>query len=228
MTISVSKGEMLEALKHKIDKPEKFTLIYNAISDKDLPSKVEARKRIGLDVKAKLVGVTARCSEQKNPFEFLAIAEKVINSVNDVEFAYIGDGIYFDEMKEWIIQRNLDNKIHMIGYRSDAAEIVGALDVYLSTALFEGLPYSMIEAMRAGVPIVASDVVGNQELVRDGENGWKYDLGDYEKAMYRIKGLLENNTITKDMIRRVFLEEFSIEKTIIKLDLVYNRVYKGI
>ena len=86
--------------KYKIDRPEKFTLIYNAIPDIKLPSKEEARKRLGLKDQIKYVGVTARCSQQKNPFEFLSIAERIVKEKSDVEFVYIGDGDYYQDMQK--------------------------------------------------------------------------------------------------------------------------------
>lgn len=61
--------------------------------------------------------------------------------------------------------------MHLIGYRNDADAIVRAFDVYLLTSLYEGLPYSLIEALRSGVPIVATDTTGNNEIVQDGVNG---------------------------------------------------------
>ena len=223
MTISVSKGEMNEALKYKIDRPEIFTLIYNAIPDIKLPSKEEARKRLGLKDHIKHVGVTARCSQQKNPFEFLSIAERIVKEKSDVEFVYIGDGDYYQDMQKWIEERGLFGKIHMLGYRSDAAEVVCAFDVYLSTALFEGLTYSVIEAMRAGVPIVASNVVGNNELVEDGVNGWLYELGDVDGALEKI--LSKVDKIKSEDVYRIYSKKFSIYRMIEKLECMYGLTY---
>ena len=228
MTINVSRGEMYEALKNKIDQPKKFTVIYNAVSDRNVLSKEEAREKLGLKKKMKYVGVTARCSQQKNPFEFLSIAETVVTHKEGIEFIYIGDGDYFCEMKKWIQKRDLGDKIHMLGYRSDASEIVGALDIFLSTALFEGLPYSMVEAMRAGVPVIASDVVGNNEVVHNGENGWLYTIGDIEAARKLILNQIEDMKITSKSVLSIFNEEFTLDRMISSLDDVYKTILEDV
>ena len=227
LTINVSKGEMQEALKYKIDRSEKFTLIYNGIPEIVLPSKEELKKELGLKNDVHYVGVTARCAEQKNPMNFLTIAEKVVGERDDVEFIYIGDGEMMEQMREFVFARGLSAKVHLLGFRSDASRIVGALDIYLSTALYEGLPYSMIEAMRAGVPIIATDTVGNNELVVDGENGRLFEIGDVDEAVKLINNQLERKEIKVDSVRNSFKENFSLRTMMNKTNAVYAR-YGGV
>lgn len=222
MTINVSKGEMKQALDYKLDKPEKFTLIYNGIPDIPLPSKQELRDRLGLKQNAYYVGVTARCAKQKDPMTFLRIAEQVVAELPDTEFIYIGDGPMQQEMEEWIKSRKLEERIHMLGFRTDASEIVGALDIYLSTALYEGLPYSMIEAMRAGVPIIATDVVGNKELIFDGKNGKLFSIGNIDRPIELIKHQKGNMTINSKLVKDTYNREFSLNYMMKKVDEIYN------
>ncbi len=223
LTINVSKGEMRLAQDYKLDKPEKFKLIYNGIRQVELKGKNQVRKTLGLDEEAFYVGVTARCAIQKDPFTFLRIAEKVVRRSSDIEFIYIGDGVLFKEMNEWIMKRGLEQKIHMLGFRTDAAVIVETFDIYLSTALYEGLPYSMIEAMRAGVPIIATDTVGNNELVFEGINGKLFPVKEVDRAVDMIFEQYETNAITSENVKETFRKEFSINSMIDKL----NEIYRG-
>lgn len=221
ITINVSKGEMQAARDYHIDKPGKFTLIYNGISQINLKEKVQLRQELGFDENKYYIGVTARCAEQKDPFTFLKIAKKVIEKSHNIEFVYIGDGELQDRMKRWIKEKKMEQKIHMLGFRTDAAEIVGALDLYLSTALYEGLPYSMIEAMRAGVPILATDVVGNNELVFEGKNGRLFPVGDVERAYRLIMRQYDKNEIKPQNVKDTFIEKFSLDNMIKQLNQVY-------
>lgn len=223
ITINVSKGEMALAQKYHLDKESKFVLIYNGIPQIELPDKRMLREALGFHQKTYYVGVTARCARQKDPFTFLKIAEKVINARQNVEFVYIGDGELYDEMCRWIRERGLEDKIHMLGFRSDAAKIVGALDLYLSTALYEGLPYSMIEAMRAGVPIIATDVVGNHELVIDGENGMLFGMGDVSAGTELVTGQMDKKIIKGENVIRTYTEKFSLDKMNEKTMMVYQK-----
>jgi len=221
ITINVSKGEMAEAQKYKLDKKEKFKLIYNGIPDKKLPSKEQMRGKLGLSNEIKYVGFTGRCAAQKDPFTFLEIAKAVVKQCDDVEFLYIGDGELFDHMQEWIIKEELSNKIHMLGFRSDAEEIVGGLDIYLSTALYEGLPYSMIEAMRAGVPIIATDCVGNNELVFPRENGWLFQCKDWDGGAKLVLNQFDEEIIISSAVREMYKQEFSLDSMMNKLTKTY-------
>ena len=222
ITINVSKGEMALARKYKLDKEGKFTLIYNGIPDIELPSKEESKKELGLKPDVHYVGVTARCARQKDPVTFLTIAEKVVNDRDDVEFIYIGDGELMEQMQKYVIEHVLQEKVHLLGFRSDASRIVGALDVYLSTALYEGLPYSMIEAMRAGVPIIATDTVGNNELVVDGENGRLFPVGDSETGVSLVMEQIEHSAIKSETVRRSYQKDYALSEMIKRISSVYR------
>ena len=222
MTINVSKGEMALARKYKLDKEEKFTLIYNGIPDIELPSKEESKRELGLKSDIHYVGVTARCARQKDPMTFLTIAEKVVNDRDDVEFIYIGDGEMMEQMQKYVTEHVLQKKVHLLGFRSDASRIVGALDVYLSTALYEGLPYSMIEAMRAGVPIIATDTVGNNELVAEGENGRLFPVGDSEVGARLVLEQIEHRVIKPKAVRGSYQKDYALSEMIKRITVFYD------
>lgn len=224
MTINVSKGERNLAYKYRLDKDDKFTLIYNAIPNIELPEKAVLKKELGLKDNVHYVGVTARCARQKDPITFLSIALKVTKERDDVEFLYIGDGEMMPEMKNYVEKHDLEDKVHLLGFRSDANLIVGALDVYLSTALYEGLPYSMIEAMRAGVPIIATDTVGNNELVVEKVNGYTFGVEDVSKGAQLVIEQIKNNAIKSDEVKALFLNNFELKKMIECLVTVYDEI----
>lgn len=226
ITINVSKEEMYLAQKYRIDKVKKFILIYNGISQKELKSKKQMREVLGFEENKYYVGVTARCEQQKDPYTFLKIAERVVHFNEEIEFVYIGDGGMKEEMCDWIKEHGLSSKIHMLGFRTDAAFIVGALDLYLSTALYEGLPYSMIEAMRAGVPIIATDTVGNNELVFEGINGRMFPIRAVNKACKLILDQYKDNRIKPQDVKNTFEKRFSTENMIEHLNAVYSRKIK--
>lgn len=223
ITINVSKGEMNLAKKYHLDKESKFCLIYNGIPQIELPDKQTLREEMGFNQDTYYVGVTARCAKQKDPYIFLKIAEKVVNAKPNIEFVYIGDGELYDEMCQWIRERGLEDKIHMLGFRPDAARIVGALDLYLSTALYEGLPYSVIEAMRAGVPIIATDVVGNNELVFEDINGKMFSAKNVNDGVKLIIEQIDDENIKKENVMTTFEKKFSLSTMMENLQILYYR-----
>lgn len=213
-TFCVSKGEMKEALKNEIDKKDKFEVIYNGLPDIKLPSKAEIRKQLGLPINAIVVGNNARLSEQKNPQLFLKIAKKVITENNNYHFVWAGDGPLMEEVVKYVDANNLISNVHLLGDRPDSELIVAGYDVFLLTSLYEGLPYAPIEAMRVGVPILATNVVGNDEVVLRGVNGLFID-----DIISNLNKILSFNSTE---IKNTFKENFSLRTMIEKNSNYYN------
>lgn len=209
-TFNVSVGEMQCALDRGIDKKEKFAVIYNGIPDITVPDKAQMRAKLNIPQDAFVAGVTARLSEQKDPFTFVKIAKEVVAVHPNSHFVYIGDGPLYDSVASFIAENGLGGNVHLLGFRDDAEEIVAAFDVYLLTSLYEGLPYSPIESMRADVPIVATRATGNTELVTDGLNGRLFDIGNVQQAVSLLDGFISGKEAFSGKARRVFEEHFTI------------------
>lgn len=209
-TFNVSVGEMQCALDKNIDQENKFTVIYNGIPDKDIPEKAQMRAKLNIPQDAFVAGVTARLNEQKDPLTFVKIAKEVLKVHSNSHFVYIGDGPLYDPVAAFIAENGLSGNVHLLGFRDDAEEIVAAFDVYLLTSLYEGLPYSPIESMRADVPIVATRATGNTELVTDGINGRLFDIGNVQQAVSLLDGFICGKEDFCGKVRSVFEERFTI------------------
>jgi glycosyltransferase involved in cell wall biosynthesis len=97
--------------------------------------------------------------------------------------------------------------------------------VYLSTSRWEGLPLSLLEASSLGLVIVASNVVGNNEVVVDGENGFLYDPNDIDQAANRLTQLIDDKTLYEKMsenAQAIFEKKFHSSTMISKLADVYS------
>jgi glycosyltransferase involved in cell wall biosynthesis len=109
------------------------------------------------------IGTLGRISFQKNPELFNELA----HSTPDYEYLWIGDG----DMKSTITAQN----IKITGWftqRKEALPFLEEIDIYLQTSLWEGLPIAVIEAMAMGLPVIATDVIGNKDLIIHGETGF--------------------------------------------------------
>lgn len=119
------------------------------------------------------------------------------------------------------------NKLHFLGPRDDVPELLSTSRILVLSSRFEGLPISIIEAMRQGLPIVASNVGGVPELVIDGENGFLFRPGDHAELAHHIQYLLSNPEVAEQFggkSRQRFIAEFSSERMIQETLDVYNKV----
>lgn len=217
-TFCVSKGEMQAALEVNLDKTEKFQVIYNGLPEIDFPSKETIRAQLELENTAVVIGNNARMSEQKNPMFFMEIAQKMIRQNANWHFVWAGDGQLMRICQSFIKQNGLEKNIHLLGERPDSETIVIAYDIFLTTSQYEGLPYAPIEAMRAGVPILATNVVGNSELVIEGKNGYLIDLEWSEAVEEKLHKAAEMDA---QMIQADFRQRFAIDQMLKQIETIY-------
>ncbi|WP_407856505.1 glycosyltransferase [Enterococcus hailinensis] len=217
-TFCVSKGEKDSAISYKIDKSEKFSVIYNGLPAIELPEKNEVKQQLGLKSTDIVIGNNARLSEQKNPMLFMKIAKELINKNNSYHFIWVGDGPLMADTKRFIQENDIEDNIHLFGYREDSELIVAGYDIFLITSLYEGLPYAPIEAMRAGVPIIATNVVGNQELINQSENGYLIELNEINNIFEVFKNTF---VLQKKSIQVEFERNYSLSRMIDSIGKFY-------
>lgn len=216
LTFNVSEGERDIALEHKVDKPTKFKVVYNGIPDIALPSREEALHTLGLSdlpQDAIIVGSTVRLAAQKDPMTFVKIAKMVIDHDPRVHFVCVGDGDLQDDVAKFVESNGLAGNVHLLGYRNDAEYVVAAFDAYLLTSLYEGLPYSLVESLRAGVPIVATNVTGSNEVVQPGVNGYLFPAGDVKEGCRRVEQVISERSrgvkFSPAEVRETYLGKFT-------------------
>ena len=224
LIINVSIGEKQVCLDNKLFNASKSTVIYNAIEndENNYPAKDELRRKLNLPIDRFLILSVIRFNPQKNIMAMLEIAQKVSADKNFI-FIILGDGEEKSIVEKKISASKIDN-VKLLGYQKNVNEYLLASDLFLSTSLWEGLPYSLIEATRAGIPIVASDVIGNNEVVFDKHNGYLFQVDDIDSAAQLLKGLRDSNKTLETFgqnSKKVFKEYFVLNRMINKLKEVY-------
>ncbi len=222
--INVSNGEKKVCVDSKLFNASKSIVIYNAIEndENNYPAKDDLRTKLNLPVDRFLIISVIRFNPQKNITAILEIAQKLSDD-NNFMFLIIGDGEEKLSIGKKISENKIDN-VKLLGYQKNVSEYLLATDLYLSTSLWEGLPYSLIEATRAGIPIVASDVVGNNEVVFDKHNGYLFRVDDIDSAAHMLRELRDSNKTLETFgqnSKKVFKEYFMLNRMINKLEEVY-------
>ncbi len=118
--------------------------------------------------------------------------------------------------------------LFLLGEKKDIFKYLYDSDVYLSTSLYEGLPISILEAMSIGLPIVASNVIGNCDTIENGKSGFLYQLNDINTLESYLISLAENVNLRKEIGTGAFIRQrkiFSHKSMISKyIDLYKNKI----
>ncbi len=160
-----------------VDK-DKLKVIYNGI---DYRPFVEAdynlKAEIGIPQNTLLIGMVARVHFWKGQGYFLEVAAQLAQKYKNIHFVMVGDAFsgyeyLYEEIKDQIIRLGLQEKVTDLGYRTDIAGILSGLDIFmLPSILPDPLPTTVLEAMAAGKPVIATAHGGATEMVLDGTTG---------------------------------------------------------
>lgn len=181
--------------------PAKFQVIPNAVDVLgNSLTRNEVFLRLGLPPRQFLVGVVGRLWPQKGYPDLIWAAELLrialidpsTRSQNNLWVVIIGDGPEMQRLQELRDKYGAQEVVRFAGQRADARELISGLDVLWNGSLYEGQSNSMMEAMSAGVPVVASDIPGNRDLVVDKATGYLYELGDVGQLAQITFNLLQD------------------------------------
>jgi glycosyltransferase involved in cell wall biosynthesis len=141
------------------------------------------------------------------------------------ELDLIGDGPLMGEAEALSRELGLNGRVHFLGQRNDVDQRLAAAQVALLVTNWEGFPLSILEAMRAGLPVVASDVGGVAESVRDGESGYLVPRADVTQLRDRIERLLTDPGLRASLGasgRERFVRDFTLDVSVARTLAVYR------
>lgn len=170
--IAVSESERDYIVAHRMAGEDQVAVIPNGIDLTPPPPLSEPlRSRLGIAADAPLFGCAGRLVWQKAPDVFVSACAIVSDRLPGAHFVLIGSGPLKAQIDAMIARAGIGDRFHLIETLPNAAAAFGELDVYALPSRFEGGPYTPIEAMRAGTPVVVSNVPGNRDVVKHWETG---------------------------------------------------------
>ena len=123
------------------------------------------RKEFGVTEEQLLVGSVASFSFQKGHEYLVEAIPAILESCPEARFLLVGDGPEREKIVQKVADLELQGKVLFAGKRSDIANVLSAMDLFLLSSIFEGLPLSVLEAMAVGLPVIATRVSGTPEAV---------------------------------------------------------------
>jgi glycosyltransferase involved in cell wall biosynthesis len=171
--LAVGSAVAAEAIRLGLAAPDRIRTIGSAIDTSieqaSDSSREAARRRMGLPADAPVVGTVGRLDHQKAPRDMVEAARRLARE--DVHFVWIGDGPLREATSREIASRGLAERFHLLGERDDVKRLLPGLDLFALSSRYEGIPCAAVEAMAAGVPVVATAVNSVPEIVAPGRTG---------------------------------------------------------
>jgi glycosyltransferase involved in cell wall biosynthesis len=144
-----------------------------------------------------------RIAEVKNQKLLVAGIKCLLNSrpalQDSLRVVLVGDGPLYNMLKAYVAELGLSDLIWMAGDREDISELMQLMDIFVLPSLAEGISNTVLEAMATGLPVIATNVGGNPELISEGENGRLVTVGDEQMLATVVGDLIDSPEARKRM-----------------------------
>lgn len=140
---------------------------YQCAEDRD-----DIRRELGVGGFDVVLGVVGALVTQKGHTYLLSALKRMLPEANVAAF-FAGRGELEAQLREQAQDLGIADRVFFLGHRADAARLYAAMDLFVLPSLWEGLPYVVMEAMAAGTPVVATDIPGNRDLLKEDYAGWQ-------------------------------------------------------
>ncbi|MCK4810113.1 MAG: glycosyltransferase [Candidatus Omnitrophica bacterium] len=222
--------------KHMVEKSrinsEKIKVIYNAVRAKDfevINGRDTIKTNLGLKKDYVVIGNIARFFENKDHETLLKSYKQVAEKIPCSYLLLIGDGHLKSKVEELARKLELSEKVIFLGNRRDIADLMSIMDIFVLSSKREGLPVVILEAMASSLPVVATDVDGNAEVVIHGETGLVVPSGRPDLLAGALCELTRDLDISKKMGekgRKRIEEFFTFEHMVSEYQDIYKSIFK--
>lgn len=222
--------EDYEIANEKKFKAEKIKLVHGVGIDlkKFRPQtnqmKAELRKKLGYQDEDFILIYVGELSYRKHQNILIRMVEMLKEDIPNLKLLLVGKGDYYNEYSSLIDALELNNFVHLLGYRKDVPELMLLSDIAVSSSRQEGLPVNVMEAMAVGLPLVVSNCRGNKDLVSNNENGYVVEMDDVVKFADSVRKLY----ISKELRVKFgengleIIKRYSLENILKEMELIYS------
>lgn len=172
-----------------------------------------------------VIGSIGRITEQKGMDIFLKAMKSVISCKPDVAGIIVGDGKDLTKIKALANELKIEDNILFLGYQKNIIDIIGQIDFVVLASRWEGLPLVPIETFSQGKTIIASDISGNNEVIKDGSNGILFESENVRVLANKILLLAENPSMRQQLEKNAittYKEKYSYDNFISKYKQIYR------
>ncbi|CAM4345165.1 glycosyltransferase [Gillisia limnaea] len=190
---------------------------------------IKTKKELGIPENALVIGNVAVFRFQKRLIEWLQVFKEIETKNPNVYGIIVGAGPLEEEIKAELIKLKLEKKVFFPGLKTDVKPYFSAMDIFMMSSSFEGLPIALLEAMSMECAIVSTDAGGIKEVIRDKQDGLTCKVEEWNKLSELCQVLIDNpvklNNFKKAARERA-VNSFSLKRMVDELEEIYLSVMK--
>ena len=210
---------------------ERIKVIYNGLDVARLvPERKpeEVRNSLGIGPSRRVIAVVGRLHRVKGHIFLLRAATMIVRHHPDAVFLLVGEGPERSNIEKSIKELNLEDHVIMTGFYPRISELYPIMEILCLPSLMEGMGLVILEAMYCGVPVVATEVGGIPEVIRDGDSGLLVAPGDSPALATAITWLLDTPSLQRQLITngQQQAQEFTMENMVRRTEAVYGKIVR--
>jgi glycosyltransferase involved in cell wall biosynthesis len=229
--IFVCESDRERADRYGLVPPAKAAVIYNGVDFQDLeaqaagaPGRADWEKKWGVDLSGPVIGTVARLHRQKGIPYLLEAARGLVNELPDLKVLVVGGGPLREKMEVFRRRLGLEGRVFFLGEQEMAVRLIALFDVFVLPSLWEGFPYSLMEAAALAKPVVATAVDGVKEMIRDGRTGILVSPkkpGEIGEAVLSLLGDRERARQLGIELKKDLRERFPLQRMVMETERLY-------
>lgn len=233
MALGVSE-DVTRSIKENIYPSIPVQTLFNGVNTlkfkRDEISGKKVKEEFGIPQDAFVIGNLAVFRKQKNIPLWIEAFNELQKKYDNIYGLIVGAGPEEENIKKMIKNYNLQNCIKLPGLQSDTVRFFSAMDIFMMSSDFEGLPIALLEAMSSGCAIVSTSAGGVEEVVENDKNGLLVPVGDVDSLFQRAAGLIEKPEKLKRLqlaARKRVEDAFSLQNMVNSLEEIYSNIFRN-
>lgn len=191
-------------------------------------TRAEARQKLEIPENRFVVGTVGRLVAIKDHGTLLKAVENVARGGVNIHAVIAGSGPELNRHQQMVTSSDaLAGRVSFLGAVQEVWQVLNALDVFVLTSLSEGMSNTLLEAMASCLPVIATGVGGNREVVEEGRSGWLFTVGDEQELSNRLRALAADANLRESFgtaARERVVRRFSLDRMVEE----YRRLYTGL